>query len=264
MLEAVEADNSKKVDPLFVALVGQMKRLKDHSDGVLQIDGHTPEDERNPEIVRIAYVMGLLRADKVPGPRVMVDDKKRIKSDPTDPAADRFVRAYYVALGEAEGPLDLAGLVLPLLLEEGNPDGRGGRPGEVRTAEFAEVMRCLAEKGVTSEKPQQLRRRINECLNTLQNVGKAPSVADMGIELPDLNIITAYQIQESNVEAMGPMICAAMFDELKVFDVVDTLVELWQNGIAADRPETPGRCSTSTGKTRQTGCPTESGATSTR
>ena len=30
---------------------------------------------------------------------------------------------------------------------------------------------------------------------------------------------------------MGPMICAAMFDELKVFEVVDKLVELFQNGM---------------------------------
>ena len=37
-------------------------------------------------------------------------------------------------------------------------------------------------------------------------------------------------LQTVNVEAMGPMICAAMFDELKAFDVVDTILYQWQQG----------------------------------
>jgi hypothetical protein len=34
-----------------------------------------------------------------------------------------------------------------------------------------------------------------------------------------------------NVRLMGPMVCAAMFDELKAFQVVDKLVELFQHGM---------------------------------
>jgi hypothetical protein len=160
----------------------------------------------------------------------MVDDRGAIVSDPSDPVATTFTRAFFVAAGEAEGLLPLAALVLAILQDEGDPDRGGGRPGEVRTVEFAKVMRCLAERGVTAEKPQQLRRRINECLDRIQDVGIEPSVADTGIALPDLNRVTAYQIQEQNVEAMGPMICSAMFDELKAFDVLDTILYQWQQG----------------------------------
>jgi len=231
VLEAVEADDSKKVDPLFVAMVDQTPALVGHDDGVLEIDDDTKAERRNLLVVRVAYVLGLLGADGAKGPRVVVSDGGSIVSDTTDPAHSAFVRAYYAALGESEGSLALARLVLPILQQEGDPDRPdGGRPGEVRTTEFAEVMRCLVAKGVTADRPQQLRRRINECLDNIQSVGMEKSVADSGIALPDLNGITAYQIQESNVEAMGPMICAAMFDELKAFDVVDTILYQWQQG----------------------------------
>ena len=107
----------------------------------------------------------------------------------------------------------------------------------------------------TAQKPQQLRRRINECLNNIQDVGVDSSVPiahraarprqDHGV--PDSGA--------ANVRAMGPMICAAMFDELKAFDVVDTIVYLWQQGIAADRRRRAGKMLYRLLEgTRRTGC----------
>ena len=43
---------------------------------------------------------------------------------------------------------------------------------------------------------------------------------------PDLEDAAEYGIVPDNVRLMGPMICAAMFDELKAFEVVDKLVEV--------------------------------------
>jgi len=156
-------------------------------------------------------------------------NKIRIVSDQSDAAYLKFVDAFYKAIGETSGAFTLASAVLPILDEEGDPTGKANEPGEVESKEFARVVRCLIERGVTTPVPQ-LRRRVNECLNKIQQVGEDQPLSDVGISLPDLNEVGNYQIQEENVRLMGPIICSAMFEELKVFQVLDKLVEQAQNG----------------------------------
>jgi hypothetical protein len=100
----------------------------------------------------------------------------------------------------------------------------------VDAAEFARVMRQLTKDGITDQEPQ-LRRRINEALNLIQNRTTDGSSVELGIDLPDLEDAAKSSIVPDNVRLMGPMICAAMFDELKAFEVVDKLVELFQQGM---------------------------------
>jgi hypothetical protein len=254
------------VDPMFVGVRDAFngttgflnKILLDHADGVLRA-GPLPAGEtkdgvpyskdaaatatRNAatiaeaDVVNVAHVLGLLALDGVVPPQVIKlsarnSAESAIGSDINDPRYEDFTTAFYTALGSARGSRALAALVLPILQAEGDRDGsQKGSPGEVETREFAAVMRCLREKGVTPNEPGQLRRKVNECLDTLQSVGVNGAVSDLSIDLPDFNAITDYQIQKENVEAIGPMICAAMFDELKAFDVVDKLVEQSQNGM---------------------------------
>ncbi len=125
---------------------------------------------------------------------------------------------------------ELAKLVLPLLGTEGDPDGDGQTPSLVDAGEFAGVMRALLEKGVTPKEPQ-LRRRVNEALDKIQFVGEDRPITELGIDLPDLEQATDADIVADNVRLMGPMVCAAMFDELKAFQVIDKLVELFQHGM---------------------------------
>jgi hypothetical protein len=157
--------------------------------------------------------------------------QSRIISDVAAPEYAEFSRGFFAAFGEAQSMFELAKLVLPLLSREGDTLLDDRTPGSVDAAEFARVMRALREKGVTSVKEQQLRRRINECLNQIQFVGEDGPVTEMGIDLPDLDQATDADIVPENVRLMGPMICAAMFDELKAFQVVDKLVELSQQGM---------------------------------
>ncbi|MGH2397967.1 MAG: hypothetical protein ACRDFW_13540, partial [bacterium] len=84
--------------------------------------------------------------------------------------------------------------------------------------------------GISAAEPQ-LKRRINECLDKIQSVGIDKPLSDIGIALPDLNDATDFQIQAENVKLIGVPICGAMFEELKVFQVVDKLVEQSQNGM---------------------------------
>jgi hypothetical protein len=224
------------VDPLFVAVRDAFNNtgglltqvLQNHVGGVLK--GLTDTD-----VIYVAQVIGILALDGVVPPRVhklsaVSSAGAAVGADPGDPAYEDFTTAFYSALGHARGARPLAEIVLPILQAEGDRDGTGRMPGEVVTSEFAAVMRRLRDQGVTREEKHP-RRKVNEALDQIQQVGVAPSIPDLNIDLPDFNAITDYEIQRDNVEAIGPMICAAMFDELKAFDVVDKLVELSQSGM---------------------------------
>lgn len=186
-------------------------------------------------VTRAALTLGLIIVDGVLMPPVIAGKKGSSHANTTLP--DRTAKEYgalakgfFAAIGETQSLFDLALLVLPLLAQEGDPDGSGSQRSIVECAEFALVMRALAEKGVTTDEPQ-LRRRVNECLDRIQAVGSDRPLVDQGIDLPDLDTTIESDIVADNVRLMGPMVCAAMFDELKAFEVVDKLVELFQHGM---------------------------------
>ena len=233
------------VDPLFVAT----RDAFNENRGLLNVDvgnhdagklvlGRPPKlnvGRDFDKVVKVSLVIGLLADDAVEAPRVVLlgapnSAGVRIAHDPKDAANVSFSKAFFGAVGEMQGLLPLAELTLSILESEGDNNGAGQKPpGEVDILEFARVMRCLRDKGINQSEPQ-LRRRINECLDSIQRVGGDRPLSDVQIALPDLDQISDYQIQAENVRLMGSIICAAMMDELKVFQVVDRLVEMSQNG----------------------------------
>jgi len=238
-------------DPLFVGARklfndgdGMLShRLMSHKDGVLVFDGEADE----AAIVRTSLTLGFLIADGAKAPPVIVVDQaagggsgeaaaggvkkgKTIVPDTTHKYWKYLTQSFFEAIGEARGLEDLAALVLPLLVIEGDPDGpAGAMVSNVDTEEFAKVMRELHKRGVTVAE-NQLRRRVNEALDRVQSVGESGPIADLGINLPDLDEVTDNNIVADNVRLMGPMIVSAMLDELKAFQVVDHLVERFQRG----------------------------------
>jgi hypothetical protein len=229
-------------DPLYVAardyfnanggLIG--KEVLNHKDGRLLTHINASGIEF-PDVVKISLVLGLLAIEDTQPPRLIYvkDEQARdidIFIDPGDPANGPFSKAFFAAFGEAQGVNDLATLVLSILEDEGDRSTADDAEGEVETAEFAQVIRCLRSNGISVDEPQ-LRRRVNECLDKIQSVGVDKPLSDIGIALPDLNDATDFQIQAENVKLIGVPICGAMFEELKVFQVVDKLVEFSQNGM---------------------------------
>ncbi len=232
-------------DPLYVAardylnLSGVLpdKTLVNHDQGKLQaIPKAAPKAALEFEdVVTVSLVLGLLAIDRARLPRLTVQPTPKsgdpeIVADKTDPEHGRFSRAFYAAFGETQDGFELAKLVLSILEDVGDKSDDDKVAGVVDTAELAQVVRCLRSKGITADEPQ-LKRRVNECLDAIQGEGVEKPFTDIGISLPDLNDATDYQIQSENVKLMGPIICAAMFDELKAFSVVEKLVELSQNGM---------------------------------
>jgi hypothetical protein len=135
-------------------------------------------------------------------------------------------KSFFKALGEAESYKPLSMRVLAILAEQNDGDPI------VSTGEFAQVMRVLVQMGITSNETQ-LGRKVSEALDQVQNVSSDPTSASIGIDLPDLDQQGTTTLVPNNIRLMGPVIVAAMFDELKVFQVVDKLVENAQNGILA-------------------------------
>jgi hypothetical protein len=116
-----------------------------------------------------------------PGP-----ERRQIIADTSGPKWAALSRMFFAAIGEAQSMSSLAMLVLPLLAIEGDPHGSADNsPGTVDAVEFARVMRQLTTAGVTDEEPQ-LRRRINEALNLIQNRTSDGSSVELGIDLKTL------------------------------------------------------------------------------
>ena len=190
-------------------------------------------------IVLAALTFGLMDIDAVQAPPVLVADKPTaagftVVPDRSDSRWHATSQAYYSALGEAKGMEDLARLVLPILADEGDPDGRGGKQPRVMCAEFARLMRELIRRGVTSDEIQ-LRRRVNEGLNRFQHIDEAGPYTrsfsqDGGINPPDLEAVDRYNLLPDNIRLCGVMIVAAMFDEIRAFQSLDYIVEANQRG----------------------------------
>jgi len=262
-------------DPLFVATRTLLNKeglidpeLRTHERGVLVFDpfvslatflaavaSATPPAD--PPITLTTLTLGLLIADSVEAPPVKVvpqlgsstgtidpanpaSGPKTIYPDWHHPTGGTFTQGFFRAVGEARSYGPLADKVLALLGQEGDPDGSGGATPSVRCEEFARVMRQLAKANVDPNEPQ-LRRRVNEMLNKVQNVGSEDRIADLDIELPDLEEIQDENIVADNVLVMGPMIVSAMFEELKVFQVVDRIVEQFQLGVLPIGPGEAGK-----------------------
>lgn len=208
----------------------------------------------DPDITLVGLSIGLLMLEAAEAPPVRVVPQSTNRTgatvaagtkgngatlypDTRHPNSRTFTREFFRALGEARSYFPLAEKVLTILAIEGDPDGRRGADPQCGAEEFARVMRGLADANVGDEEPQ-LRRKVNEALDRVQNVGGDDEIGDSIIDLPDLEEIVDENIIAENVRAMGPMIVSAMFDELKVFQVVDRIVEQFQQGML---PIGPGR-----------------------
>ena len=149
-------------------------------------------------------------------------DRFVINADTKHSDWPRMSRHFFAALGEAESYGKLAVKVLEKLSETGT--------GTVGVEEYARVMRALAAKGVTEDETQ-LGRRIDDALDEVQSLGGVDELSgDIGINLPDLDSIGDSAIVSDNVRLMGPVICAAMLDELKAFQVLDRIQDAAQAG----------------------------------
>src|SRR5438067_7731601 len=220
-------------DPLFVAARAVFNhqsllpaQLLTQSHGELKFDG---EDSR--ALTTAALTLGILIADGSQPPRVRVSAGATVP-DTGDANYGPFTRAFFAAVGEAQGYGPLAEKVLSILAEEGDSGAAFGHSGAptVHAEEFAKVLRALAERKIGAHEPQ-LRRRVSEGLDSVQNIGGEDSIADLSIDFPDFDQLVDQNLNRACIEAFIPMIPTAMFEELKVFQAFDCIVDQFQRGV---------------------------------
>ncbi|HMJ92711.1 MAG TPA: hypothetical protein VK472_01290 [Allosphingosinicella sp.] len=235
-LDALKDNEGIYVDPLFASVRyavggnnGDFSPLAvgHDSDGMLSVPGSG--GERRGRCTRLALVLGMLQNENSPLPPLVAQDGDTVVPDTTNSNWPKFYEQFYRILGKAAGNLDLAVKVLAILAEEGNQRG-DGRLAIVSTLEFARVMEKLIARGINASEAQ-LSRRVNESLNEVQDVGEDRPMHEIGIVLPDLDAAANYTIVEDHIRLAGPMIFASMFEELKAFEAVDTLIDMSQRGM---------------------------------
>ena len=230
--------DQERFDPIFIGVRDAFKRVSkrdipNHKDGNLDPNVNLQFED----VAKVSLIVGLLELDCVEPPPVKRDDKAkaglRVASDTDHEDYPEFVKTYWAAAGEVDSVLPLAMLTLSWLegLGDNDPDAKNPA-GVVSCLEFAKVIRDLRKKDITDKTPQ-LERRIRECLNSIQNVGEGRPLTDTALDLPDLLQTSDYQIQADNVRNIGAVIMTAMMEDLRVFQVVDRLIEMSQNGMLA-------------------------------
>jgi hypothetical protein len=242
VLERLHAKPEREaVDPLWIAVRDFLnknpnlfgKKLINPRDGVFRVaDGESELD--SSDVTRLALILGFLADDKVKLPRVKhvrtdVKGDAEIVVDVDDPLSAAFSKHFFPALGDAQGALDLASLVLPILEDLGDRDDGDEESGEVEVLEFAQVMRCLEKSGVTTRE-MHLKRKVDQCLDKIQRVGTDRPLTETVIALPNFDQITESKIPPENIRQVGVWICVAMFRELKVYQVVEKILTDAQDG----------------------------------
>lgn len=105
------------------------------------------------------------------------------------------------------------------------------QPPQVQVSDWAKVVDLLVKQGISATNPQ-LNTWIDRSLATAQNVGQDAPPSEIAINLPDLEQdVSNFEIISGNIFALQPAYFCSMLEELKVFQVVEKLVELFQNGI---------------------------------
>lgn len=137
---------------------------------------------------------------------------------------DLFNQAVSTADGTYRSNIPLYTAALARLLSIGNTP-------QIASQDWANVVDILVGQGIDVNNPQ-LNVWIDRALATAQNVGQAPQPSQINIDLPDLEQdVSNFEIISGNIFALQPAYFCAMLEELKVFQVTEKLVELFQNGI---------------------------------
>jgi hypothetical protein len=188
----------------------------------------TPNQLTDPERL-LAAVFGILELDRQQPPPYHLAVAKPGFDPDEGRRKQQFGKALSTGVGEYRTNQDLFDAVLPILVQLG---GRSSTD-QVTASEWVQVVRYLVNRDVQAETESQLGRRVDEALNNIQNVGENLPTSLIAIDLPDLEEeeTTDHAIVADNISALQPAYFCAMFEELKAFQVVDKLLELFQNGI---------------------------------
>ena len=208
---------STAIDPFFLKAQDTLNEIWDHKNPVEDhIQGKlpsqrkaTPDPDLTPHEKALAAVFGLLELDNV-----------------TSPQLERFVKNVAIDLGEYTSYKELFDNVFDIVVQEGDD----GHEKKIRADQWAGVVRALRAEGVQAD-DQYLALKTRQALAAEVGSGEGTAPSAIDIDLPDLEAQSDVEIQANNLRAMQAIYFAAMLEEVKLFGVVDKLVELFQSGM---------------------------------
>ncbi|MDB4948592.1 MAG: hypothetical protein JWM27_1241 [Gemmatimonadetes bacterium] len=214
ILNSQDDDFPTPIDPFFTALAQALHRMghdlvKYHVNGRLPSQVETKTGGLRDEELAFGAVYGLLAANNT-----------------RNPGQRGFGTAVAVALGEFTDSKELFSASLEVSANEGKQ--RSGR--FVRASQWATVVRSLVSDGVGADDPQ-LNAKIRIKLSTQISSADGAVPSAISIDLPDLEAQADVEIVSDNLRAMQAIHFSSMLEELRLFQVVDKLVELFQNGL---------------------------------
>jgi hypothetical protein len=219
------------VDASFIKIQEELRQTNqpvgDHDEGKFpsQQDGgrRLTRDEKT-----FAGIYGILLADRQAPPplddRLMED--RNVDNVDEDEDNQKFIKAIARARGEYNAHLSLFDASLPIIVKEGDKRQKD----EVETRQWAQVVRALADRGIGIDNtvfPLQVIR----ALSSSNGIGEDEPPSSIDIDLPDLEKEADLEILASNLHAMQALYFSASLEELKLFQVVEKLVELFQQGM---------------------------------
>jgi hypothetical protein len=140
---------------------------------------------------------------------------------------DKFSRALAISRAEYRTHQQLFKATLAVLVKEGG-DGHGEHT--LSAKEWASTVQALAQQRVAASDPLiGLKTRTALAGITVQSGDAPPSTVQ--IDLPDLEAETDSDIQQDNLQAAQAIYYAAALEDVRMFQVVDKLVELFERGM---------------------------------
>jgi hypothetical protein len=209
------------LDPLFKEVQRVMastnQPVGDHAKGKLPSQLKDPPaalDKLPAEELELAAIYGIMVRER--------------QTQPDPDKADRyrtFVKALAAARGEYNANKGLFGAVLPILGSEGDKTGEN----RVRAEHWATVVKILSSQGATADSTHLHLQAVNALDSIIGGGGSVPST--IPIILPDLEEFSNLDIISDNLHAMQAIYFTASLEEVRIFEVVEKLVELFQLGM---------------------------------
>jgi hypothetical protein len=225
-------------DPLYVGLQDQFKAWGQPVGDAIK--GFLPSQQKPPAGAAVvgrgfsagtltdverafAGVYGiLLRDGRVPP---ALDDPDFGKPD--EDRNQRFAMAAAEARGEYAARFRLYDKILPILVRIGDRATRD----VVEAAQWASVSQSLFNQGIDST-DFQLALKVEATISGSDGFdGTRSPPSSINIDLPDLDAQVDIEIREDNLNATQAIYFAASLEELKVFQVVERVIETFHQGM---------------------------------
>jgi hypothetical protein len=262
-------DNDMPVDALYQAVISKLKKKpwsEIYKDGPDKTGIHLyglfesqrkkagPAAELTEDELRVAGVYGLMQIDTADPTRKDFDDlfgKAALEYENTKPLFKKAIKTL-AKLQETklEDLVDdkavhvhIAGCVsdgdkkisvrakLPAAAQDNfEPHIEKDEVQEVSARKAAEFVRRLAAKGLTGAEPFIARLVEDFFRDTSSGIdGAAPST--MEIVLPELEEAVDVEVQKENLHALQAIYFVHMLEEMRIFQVVERIVELFRAGL---------------------------------